>query len=70
MHYFAYRVMKQFGLDQDIPDDFSAIMDSPNFVRPFLRDNAFEFWSRHFTVVTVLGSQREGICTAVMHEYW
>ena len=61
---------RQFGLDQDIPDDFSAIMKSPTSVRPFLRRTTFEFWSRRFTAVTFLGSQREGICTAVMHGYW
>ena len=26
VHYFANRVRKQFGLDQDIPNDFSAIL--------------------------------------------
>ena len=70
MHYSIDRVMRQFGLDQDIPDDFSAIMDSPTSVRPFLRHNAFEFWCRHFITVIVPSSQREGICTTTMHGYW
>ena len=69
IHYSADRVKRQFGLDQDIPDDFSAIMESFTFAQPFLRHTAFEFWSRRFTAVTILGSQREGICTAAMHEY-
>ena len=45
-------------------------MESSTFVRPFLRHIGFEFWSRHFTVITIPGSQRERICIAAMHEYW
>ena len=32
VHYSANRMRRQFGLDQDIPDDFSAILESANFV--------------------------------------
>ena len=45
-------------------------MESPTSVRPFLRPIAFEFWSQCFTVVTVPGSLREGLCTPAMHRYW
>ena len=37
MHYFANKVRRQFGLDQDILDDFSTIMESTTSVRPFLQ---------------------------------
>nr|XP_023905015.1 uncharacterized protein LOC112016755 [Quercus suber] len=37
VHYPANRVRRQFGLDQDIPDDISYLMESPTSVRPFLR---------------------------------
>ena len=57
IHYSANRVRRQFGLDQDITNDFSAILESTTSVRPFLQPNAFEFWSRHFTTVTIPGSQ-------------
>jgi len=43
-------------LDQDIPDDFSAIMESPTYVQPFLWHTAFEFWSWNFSVVIIPGS--------------
>jgi len=69
MHYSADRVRRQFGLDQDIPDDFSAIIESPTSIRPFLQHTAFEFWSRRFNAITIPGSQREGICTTTMHGY-
>ena len=70
VHYFTDRVRRQFGLDQDIPYDFSAIIESPTFVQPFLRHTTFEFWSRRFTTVTIPSSQRKGICIAGMHGYW
>ena len=60
---------RQFGLDQDIPNDFFAIMKSPTSVWLFLRHTTFEFWSRRFTTVTILGSQRKGICITAMHGY-
>ena len=43
VHYSANRVRRQFRLDQDIPDDFSTIMESPTSVRPFLRHSAFKY---------------------------
>ena len=70
MHYFANRVRRQFGLDKDIPDDFSVILESTTSILPFLWPSAFEFWGRHFTIITIPSSQREGLCTAAMHGYW
>ena len=32
VHYPANRVRKQFGLDQDIPDDLSSFMESPTSI--------------------------------------
>ena len=43
VHYSANKVRRQFGLDQDIPDDFSVIIESLTSVRAFLRHTAFEF---------------------------
>ena len=43
MHYSTNRVRRQIELDQDILDDFSAIMEFVTSVRPFLRNSAFEF---------------------------
>ena len=56
VHYSANRVRRQFRLDQDISNDFSAILESTTYVQPFLRHSAFEFWSKRFTVVTIPGS--------------
>ena len=57
VHYPINKVRKrQFGLDQDIPEDLSFLMESPTSVRPFLRQAVFEFWSKRFTVVTIPSS--------------
>ena len=69
VHYPTNRVRRQFGLDQDIPDDFFSLVKSLTSVRPFLRHTAFNFWRQRFTVVTVPGSLKEGICTPAMHGY-
>ena len=37
VHYPTNWVRRQFGLDQDIPDDISSLMGAPTSVRPFLR---------------------------------
>ena len=43
VHYPANLERRQFGLDQDIPDGFSFLMESPTSARPILRPTAFEF---------------------------
>ena len=70
VHYPANRVRRQFGLDQDIPDDISSLMGAPTSVHPFLWHTAFDFWKKCFSAVTVTGSLREGVCTFPMHGYW
>ena len=69
VHYPANQVRRQFGLDQDIPDDLSFLMESPTSVRPFLRHTTFDFWRQCFSAVTVPGSLKEGFCTPAMHGY-
>ena len=69
VHYPANRVRRQFGPDQDIPDDLSFLMESSTSVQPFLQHTTFEFWSQCFTAVTVPNSLREGTCTPAMHDY-
>ena len=44
VHYPTNRVRRQFGLDQDIPDDLSFLMESPTSERPLLRHTTFDFW--------------------------
>ena len=46
VHYPANQVRRQFGLDQDIPDDLSSLIRAPTSVRPFLRHTAFDFWKK------------------------
>ena len=70
VHYPTNRAKRQFGLDQDIPDDPSFLIEAPTSVRPFLRHTTFEFWRQRFSTVTIPGSLREGLCTPPMHGYW
>ena len=70
IHYLANRVRRQFGLDQDILDDLSFLMEFPTLVRPFLQHIAFEFWRQRFSAVTIPGSLKEGLHTPAMHGYW
>ena len=37
VHYSTNKVRRQFGLDQNVPNDFSAILESTTFVWPFLQ---------------------------------
>ena len=69
VHYFVNRVRRQFRLNQDIPDDFAAILESTTSVCPFLRPRAFDFWRKHFIVVIISSTQREALGTVEMHEY-
>ena len=62
VHYPANRVKRQFGLDQDIPNDLSFLMESLTSVRPFLRHTTFDFWRQRFSAVTIPGSLKEGLC--------
>ena len=48
VHYSAHRVRRQFGFNQNIPNDFTAILELITSVRPFLHPSAFEFWSSHY----------------------
>ena len=42
MHNSAYRVGRQFGLDQDMTDDFTLVLDTTTSVYPFLCPHDFK----------------------------
>ena len=44
-HYSTHRVLRQFGFDQDIPPVFKDIVPSLPSLDPFLRLQAFSYWS-------------------------
>ena len=45
-HYSAHRVLRQFGFDQDVPTVFKDVVPSLPSLDPFLRLQAFSYWSR------------------------
>ena len=53
VYYSAHIARRQFGLKQDIPNDFTLVWDTTTSVCPFLCPSAFKFWSKLFTVVTI-----------------
>ena len=42
VHYSTHRVRRQFGLNKDVYDDFTLVLDSTTSVHPFLRPRAFK----------------------------
>lgn len=67
LHYFAYRVRRLSGLDQDVLDDLDLVLDFTTLVHPFLHPHAFEYWRKLFTIVAIPSSQRVGLCIFSMH---
>ena len=43
IHYSASRVRRRFGLDQDIPNHFTTILESTTSVQPLMCPSAFKF---------------------------
>lgn len=70
VHYFARRMRRQFGLDQDILDDFTTILETTISIHPFFRLSDLEFWSKHFIAVTILSSRREVFVLPKCMGYW
>ena len=56
-HYSAHRVLRQFGFDQDIPPMFKEVVPSLPSLDPFLRLQAFFYWSRRSSQFVVPVSQ-------------
>lgn len=42
VHYSTHKVRRQFGLDQDVSDDFTLVLDSITSVHPFPHPHAFK----------------------------
>ena len=56
-HYLAHRVLWQFGFDQDIPLLFKDIVPSLPSLDPFLRLQAFSYFSQRSSEFVVPNSQ-------------
>ena len=69
-HYCANRVHMQFVLDQGAPGSLSETLPPAPGVAPFLRGQAFHYWSKSVSRMVILYGGRLGICTVAMQEYW
>ena len=69
-HYLAHRVLRQFGFDQDIPPVSKDIVLSLPSLDPFLRLQAFSYWSRRGPQFAVPNSQRGVFASNGYTGYW
>ena len=69
-HYSTHRVLRQFGFDQDIPLVFKDIVPSLPSLDPFLRLQAFSYWSRRSPQFVVPNSQRGVFASNGYAGYW
>ena len=69
-HYSAYRVLWQFDFDQDIPLVFKNIVPSLPALDPFLRLQAFSYWSWRSPQFVLPNSQRGVFASDGFVDYW
>ena len=69
-HYSTHQVLRQFGFDQDIPPVFNDIVPSLLSLDPFLRLQAFSYWSRRSPQFVVPNSQRGVFASSGYAGYW
>ena len=69
-HYSVYRVLQQFGFDQDIPLVFKDVVPSLPSLDPFLRPQAFSYWSWRSPQFVVPNFQRGVFASNGFAGYW
>ena len=69
-HYSTHRVLRQFGFDQDVPPVFKDVVPSLPSLDPFLRLQAFSYWSRRSPQFAVPSSQRGVFASSGYSSYW
>jgi hypothetical protein len=69
-HYCTNRVLRQFGLDQGVPGSPNETLPQVPSITPFLKDQAFGYWSQSVSRMVIPCGGRLGICTVAMQEYW
>ena len=70
IYYSAHRVLRQFGFDQDILSVFKEVVPSLSSPNPFLRLQAFSYWSRRSPYFVVPNSQRAVFTSIGFIGYW
>lgn len=69
-HYSAHRVLRQFGFDQDVPPLFNDTVPSLPSLDPFMRLQAFSYWSKRSPQFVVPNSQRGVFASSGYVGYW
>jgi hypothetical protein len=68
--YCAHRVRRQFGFDQEVSAVMGIAASEIPTINPFLKTRAFAYWSGVAPKVVILSSNRVGIYTSTMSNYW
>jgi hypothetical protein len=68
--YYAHRVRKQFGFDQEVPTTMEVMADVLPTINPFIKSRAFYYWSSTILEVVIPSGERVGIFTMGMNHYW
>ena len=69
-HYSAHQVLRKFGFDQDISLVFKEVVPSLHSLDPFLRLQAFSYWSQKSPQFVVPNSQRGVFTSSGLAGYW
>ena len=68
--YCAHRVRRQYGFDQEVLAIIGIAASEIPIVNPFLKTRAFAYWNSVAPWVVILSSNRVGIYTTGMSNYW
>ncbi|GMY34122.1 CHD3-type chromatin-remodeling factor PICKLE [Fagus crenata] len=70
IHYNPHRVIRQFGLDQDVPSANVVVFNCDTVMAPFIIIRASKYWSDLSIRVTIPAGMRVGNLTSHMYRYW
>ena len=68
--YCVHKVRRQFGYDQEVPATMEVVADILPTINPFIKSQAFPYWSTTTPEVVIPSGERVGICTMEMNHYW
>jgi hypothetical protein len=68
--YCVHRVRRQFGYDQEVPATMEVVANILPTINPFIKSQAFSYWSTTIPEVVIPSGERVGICTMGMNHYW
>jgi hypothetical protein len=68
--YCPHRVRKQFGFGKEVPATMEVVADALPTINPFIKSQAFHYWSSTTPEVVIPSGERAGTYTMGMNHYW